>query len=106
MACEPPCDLGSVTRELYLLSLLAVSFTAGGGDWATSVDARTDMRRKGVVSVVLVPVKELIGMARGQGFTKAVCMVAAPGMMAGVCGEGLLITEDLGGGHGGSELGL
>lgn len=82
MAWDPPWDLGSVMRELYLLSLRAVAgdstATGGGGDWtASETEARTEQKgRRG-----LGPLQGIDGLraTRGVGIARAACMAARGG---------------------------
>lgn len=48
MAWDPPCDLGSVTRELYLLSFAGDAVEVGGGEGSalTAAETRREVGRR------------------------------------------------------------
>lgn len=84
MAWDPPWDLGSVMRELYLFSFWVEAAADGGdstaidgGDWtALEVEARTDKGARGWPPFLGVGG---FRVARGPGVTSAACMVERGG---------------------------
>lgn len=92
MAWDPPCDLGSVTRELYLLSFGGDVVEVGGGDGSafTAAETRREVgRRVFLVEWVCVRGSEGVVKVAVRGVKIADCMVARGGWRKIEVGTGL-----------------